>query len=342
MQSQIDLAAESLHRARLLLQYVRGEGITSSTLSRALVDILRALRAAANRALMQGECTRCITDEVETCEVETLQRINARLAGFERTAQLRYSYTVPAVGAANAERAKLLRRDADAIETAFSGDAARGVQLLAAVRELRSLEQSAAFQRALLLDRHRVSGESAYTISNFAYGTTPFASWLRVAQLPLVASAAQRARACGGTVVVLGSSTGLLALYGSMFWGIATLGVELLPSLVAAARRAAAASCASRDQNLAFICGDILEFDLHDACIIMVTSQCWDVALIESLRRKLAKETRPGAVVVDYRPLLDGVHLFADPVTERIEVSWDSSGVDVYAYERLLAGGGGT
>ena len=336
VQRDIDAAAESLYRARRLLVHVRGVE-RSTTLSRALLDILRALRAAADHALLLD-----VGEDGGIC-AEPLTTLAVRLARFERIAETRYGYVVPPAGAAAAERADILRRDADAISGAFSGDAAsRGVQLVAAVRELRSLESSVAFQRSLLRDRRRVAAESDYTMANFAYGSTPFASWLRVAQLPIVARAAQRARASGGTVVVLGSSTGLLVLYGALYWdGVTALGIELLPSLVAAARRAAAAAaaagCASRGQQLSFVCGDILECDLRNACVIMVTSQCWDVALIESLRRKLAKEARPGVVVVDYRPLLDGVPLFAAPAKVTVEVSWDSSGVDVYAYERVLA-----
>ena len=307
-------------------------------LTRALLDLLRALRRSAELMLDESGAPTAV-DEDDAAE--PLASLAARLANFERVAARKAGYVAPPAGVAAAQRAALLERDATAVAETFGSDgryAADGAALLAAIRTLRGVEQSAAFQRSLLRDRRRVSADTSYTMDNFAYGSTSFHSWRAIAALPPCAAAATARPGGGGSFVVLGSSTGLLALYGALYWGLPTRGVEILPSLVAVADAAAAVAAASVSPSstidISFEEGDVLQCDLSSATIIMATSQCWDVALIKALRAKLVKEVRPGACVIDYRPLLDGEPLFTSAVVATIPVSWDTSGIEVSVYTR--------
>ena len=168
----------------------------------------------------------------------------------------------------------------------------------------------------------------------FAYGSTPFASWLRVLRHPAVAPAvgaalfgdppsppaaatgegADAEAAAAATAaprgeqrrrqlrdyVVLGSSSGWLPLYAALGAGWRARGVELLPCLVAAARDAAARHGAAA--LAAFERGDLRTADcgLARAGVVHVTEQCWGEALRARAAARLAEELAPGSVVVDY------------------------------------------
>ena len=126
----------------------------------------------------------------------------------------------------------------------------------------------------------------------------------------------------GGEYVVFGSSIGWLAFYGACHYGVPTAGVEIMPYLVQVSNEAAATLGVKR---IRFSNQDMLQSNLSQAKVVMLTSQCWDDQLIERVHAKLAEELPFGGLVVDYRGGLAEAHPEAFEVTEKVvaPVSWN-------------------
>lgn len=227
---------------------------------------------------------------------------------------------------------------------------------------VRTEERSLEFQSGLARDRRDVSASAGYSLDNFAYGSTPVASWEAVfaatthattgnTHLSRVMREAAAACSCtaretvggrrrgsvgprvgGDTYVVLGSSLGQLALAGYLLHGWRTVGVEILPHLARFSAGLAAKFGGPRDE-VAVVEGDMLEFDgLERAALVLLTSQCWDKVLLDRTYDTLSTRLPLGAVVVDYLPHLtpstSGGAAAAAAVFERVAevvvpVSWN-------------------
>lgn len=171
-----------------------------------------------------------------------------------------------------------------------------------------------------------------YTRANFAYGSTPLSSWLRVfekVEAALKEAALDETSRCpaaskmaadgvaagdaaaGGAALtsdrrpvrytVVGSSLGALALYGACVYGWRTRGLELLDCLVVGARaisNAAHVTCLTYERTDG-LCADYTAED-----VVMLASQCWDAHLVAALGTKLLAELHDGAIVVDYTDAL--------------------------------------
>ena len=192
-------------------------------------------------------------------------------------------------------------------------------------------------------------GGEKYTEENFAYGSTPLASWLRVihgvpelrdALRELAAAAAARddgfgvgresgvgretgvgeaSDRAGRDVrnVVWGSSVGWLAFYAAIGLGVPTRGYELLRCHVATAREVASNLLRGRyDSVLGFTRGDMLtECEItNNTRVVTLTSQCWDAAVHDAAAKRLAAELAPGALVVDYNDRLGREAAFGDAI----------------------------
>ena len=107
---------------------------------------------------------------------------------------------------------------------------------------------------------------------------------------------------------MFGSALGLLAFYGSVGLGLCTVGYEILPYLarraIGVAQRFGVADSTAHRPRLQLIEGDMLEADLTNAGVVLLTSQCWDRQLIRRVHNKLARELPQDALVVDYTPAL--------------------------------------
>lgn len=112
-----------------------------------------------------------------------------------------------------------------------------------AIALLRQLEGSLDFQARLLAEQMAATEATGYSRANFAYGSTPLGSWLRLfACTPLRALTGSQTRAAVDgrshaslsdrrvRYTVLGSSIGWLALYGACVFGFQARGIELVSS----------------------------------------------------------------------------------------------------------------
>ncbi|KAJ1447370.1 hypothetical protein M885DRAFT_624435 [Pelagophyceae sp. CCMP2097] len=220
---------------------------------------------------------------------------------------------------------------------------------------LRELERGWAFQKALLLDQLRLARDVPAAAGGaslprhdrdaLAYGTTPFSSICKVFAHPACAAARARcARDTGADAcLVLGASSGALVAYAAAL-GLRAVGVEVVPTLVAVARRLACTF--SPNLPLAeedFVCADLRDSSdaaLHplfrSASIVVVTSTCWDVGLKRTVRAALAQHAAKGTIVVDYEPGLDGDANFRKEAVVHVPVSWClDSALPIHLYSRL-------
>lgn len=126
----------------------------------------------------------------------------------------------------------------------------------------------------------------------------------------------------GGEYVVFGSSIGWLAFYGACSFASNTVGVEIMEYLVSVADNTRSTLGV---ENVRFECADMLQYDVTNARVVMLTSQCWDDDLIAQVHQKLASELQPGSLVVDYRGTLGEVHGGEFQLVETVvtPVSWN-------------------
>ena len=195
------------------------------------------------------------------------------------------------------QRSEMLRAEQQAL-AALHGRCAQPEALRHAVRALRALESDVDFQAALLHAQREMAGATGYDATNFAYGSTPLPSWLKVFEsAPLRAALRDDKGRAALRYYVLGSSLGWLCFYGACVHGLRSHGIELLPVL---AREAIGVARDAEVDGVSFECADMLGCDLSAADILLLTSQCWDGPMLEKLRAKLLRELREGALVIDY------------------------------------------
>ncbi|GLC39360.1 hypothetical protein PLESTM_000887500 [Pleodorina starrii] len=182
------------------------------------------------------------------------------------------------------------------------GTPARPEALEAVVRNLSNQEQSLDFHIRLAAEvSERFGGGSSYSIENFAYGSTPYTSWLEV--LAAAGPELKDAMAAPGReYVVWGSSCGWLVLYGALTYAWRSRGVELLSCLHECAQRTAAEQAAelSGTAGVHFTCGDLLQDDVSTAGLVVLADQCWDERLAAAAAAKLGRELPTGALCVSY------------------------------------------
>lgn len=204
------------------------------------------------------------------------------------------------------------------------------------IRDLRSREQQQDFHSGLLRDQRRLTAwaTESYTAENFAYGSTPFQTWmLLTTQSPVISAIKQMQQPDRTTAsdrprhsfTVFGSSSGSLALFTALAYDIPVQGIEILPFLHQEAERLRALPSTPSD-CCRFICADMLAVSLANSRILVLTSQCWDAELYARVQRKLERELPDDALVIDYKDGLARSTRFR--LLQKLEgqrVSWTSS-----------------
>ena len=175
-----------------------------------------------------------------------------------------------------------------------------------------------------------------YSLQNFAYGTTPYHSYMQLHSCPTYVSAL---RSCvlpsSSRHVVFGSSVGLLNLYAALSLDVPgdlnSHGYEILPTLSALSRKVLKASCsrpssqcsvpssssssssscppALAPPSITFHNADMLTAPLRDVALLHLTSMCWDSSLTSALDPHLLSGLPVGCVVVDYSERLGKARL---------------------------------
>lgn len=143
------------------------------------------------------------------------------------------------------------------------------------------------------------------TLDSFAYGSTPYFSWLQVWQHQALRNAMKATQDSGRAAVVLGSSLGWTVHYIYLTFGIRTVGYEILPHRAQLARRVqerhqldATSEGSSAAARVEFIQGDALGADLSDAGIISLADLSWPEPLADRIWSKIAQEAKKDVVIV--------------------------------------------
>ena len=216
-----------------------------------------------------------------------------------------------ALGALAAWGARRAGRSLDALGLGGRGGGGAGAELPSAtlfrtVRFLRRVESERSDSGGLWDGRAAaipgaITGAAAthtVTLGAFAWGGVWMASLAATATHPECRAALGRAAREGGGAVVLGSSIGFEVYWAALSYGVRTVGVELLCSLTEFSERVRRAHAVG-DGVAQFVCSDALEYALPARTeLVYVDDTAWDAASTKLLAQKLARELRPGAVVI--------------------------------------------
>ena len=157
--------------------------------------------------------------------------------------------------------------------------------------------------------------KASYSEDNFAYGSTPFATFWRVVQeCPALRGAMSRMAKVQqenyGIFMnqrgfqVWGSSSGWLVFYAALGCKVSGVGYELLRCHVDFANGVVMSMLNALSKPPVFIHGDVLEQADCDVMqfppVVWLTSQCWDQSLKKAVAEKLTAQCEAGALVVDY------------------------------------------
>ena len=287
------------------------------------VDLERALAGdeeAKSLQIIEDEVTRVLAEfEAYLEEREVLEDLPKSVTGGD----------VAVPGAANESRSTLelvrcvREDDEDVVEDAMHLDVV--------CERLRALETDDGWRGKLLAEVDGAAAAHGWSSENFAYGSTPFSSWIELfVRCPELKTRAQTLQRDGLAYVVFGSSAGWLVFYGALALGVPTSqGFEILRALhdTATSVRAEIDSKRNESMNIEFIHADMLSASLENVGLIVLTSLCWDDAVHDAACAKLAAELLPGAFVIDYGDKLAAFDAFStvtdDPI--RLPVSWGAS-----------------
>ncbi|KAG2786783.1 hypothetical protein JG687_00002668 [Phytophthora cactorum] len=246
-------------------------------------------------------CARSKIPAITSIQQECFREIQDELAAVAQINDILASHDLPYVDNANKEHLKAL------------------------VTRLRQQEQQLAFHRGLLKAQQELSGsDSDYSAENFAYGSTPFPTWLNLFTQKSVLDAIVR-EPKQAMLTVFGSSSGSLVFFAALALDLRSTGVEILPFLHELAEQTRKDLQISKNK-CRFKCADMLTVSVQETSILLLTSQCWDAALYQQVQHKLEAELQPGALVIDYKNALQSsphFHLLHQLPHQR--VSWNNS-----------------
>ncbi|KAL4099609.1 hypothetical protein PRIC1_007410 [Phytophthora ramorum] len=158
-------------------------------------------------------CTRRKIPTIKSIQEERQQKMQHEFDAVAQLDDVLSSHNLPGVSSADKERLRQL------------------------ISQSRQQEQQLTFHRGLLKAQQDISGAaSEYSAENFAYGNTPFPTWLNLftqtAVLDAIALNPKQA-----TLTVFGSSSGSLVFFAAIVLGLSCVGVEILPFLHHAAEQ---------------------------------------------------------------------------------------------------------
>lgn len=211
-------------------------------------------------------------------------------------------------------------------------------QLYHVIQELRHTEETWTFHRQLQLDQKQLLKQE-YSADNFSYGSTPYSSWKELWNTSsylrnvLLGNDSNKKQDSSLEIAIFGSSTGWLGFYTALALFPSSIvritGYEILPSLVAAAQRIQRQYCPESiihsSSRLEFRCQDMLQADLRNTRVAVLTSQCWDAPLVCQVYQKLVNELPTEALVIDYAQHVDCPKASLTLVdTVIVPVSWNA------------------
>ena len=218
------------------------------------------------------------SDSDSDSEADAISRVVARFRAIEREASLlekrakrlardHAATSMPGNVPTVESRQQLLQIEATALHAAsldppLGSSAARMKALAVLVADLRAAEASFDFQRTLMQAHQRLGSTTEYSRDNFAYGSTPWQSWIQLHTDPgcrELAVAARRCAAAGSPLpeyVVFGSSLGWLCFYAALSLSVHAVGYEIVEPLVTKAEQMRVQHCCAgaADCSIEFHC----------------------------------------------------------------------------------------
>ena len=141
----------------------------------------------------------------------------------------------------------------------------------------------------------------AYSLENFAYGSTPLSTWLLLMSAIKTAGFATHLLKWG----VVGSSCGWMVFYAALLNGNEAHGWEILPALHTYAAQVLAKHVPTRFHSLLhFHCLDALQGDICHCNAIVIAGQCWEPWLLTAMYAKIKLECQVGTLLLDYNGAL--------------------------------------
>ena len=218
----------------------------------------------------------------------------------------------------DARRAAVLVEDARALSVAKTTYPNRPVEMLERiVARLREAESSYDFHGQIICDADALlppddndddddddDVDDDYSLENFAYGSTPLSTWLRL--MEEIQSEGHSPEVSWG---VMGSSCGWMVFYASVISGRVAHGWEILPSLHQCAVRVAEEEVASGSYEkehdlmrdlMQFHCEDALKANVAQCGAIVIAGQCWEAWLLHAMYKKIRAECGVGTLLLDY------------------------------------------
>ncbi|ETP32218.1 hypothetical protein F442_18990 [Phytophthora nicotianae P10297] len=255
--------------------------------------------------------TRSKIPTIKSIQQECFRRVQDELAAVVQMNEILASHNLLFVDSTNKERLKLL------------------------VTRLRQQEQQLEFHHGLLkAQRQSSDSDTGYSAENFAYGSTPFPTWLNLFTQKPVLDVIER-DSKQATLTVFGSSSGSLVFFAALALGLRSAGVEILEFLHDLAEQT------RKDLQIpktkcCFKCADMLTVSVQETSILLLTSQCWDATLYQQVQHKLEAELQPGTLVIDYKDTLQSsTHFQLLHQLPHQRVSWNSS-QSFFIFQRVL------
>ena len=151
------------------------------------------------------------------------------------------------------------------------GSDTESIRLLTLVVDhLRQIEVDHSFQSSLAVAHRRLGATTDYSRENFAYGSTPFSSWLKLHTDGGGDALASAVNACSlssgphcSEYVVFGSSLGWLCFYAGFALGVRAVGYDLVEPAVELAQTLASQHCIPGRHDVTFYCKDMLSAPLN-------------------------------------------------------------------------------
>ncbi|ETP04140.1 hypothetical protein F441_19025 [Phytophthora nicotianae CJ01A1] len=255
--------------------------------------------------------TRSKIPTIKSIQQECFRRVQDELAAVVQMNEILASHNLLFVDSTNKERLKLL------------------------VTRLRQQEQQLEFHHGLLkAQRQSSDSDTGYSAENFAYGSTPFPTWLDLFTQKPVLDVIER-DSKQATLTVFGSSSGSLVFFAALALGLRSAGVEILEFLHDLAEQT------RKDLQIpktkcCFKCADMLTVSVQETSILLLTSQCWDATLYQQVQHKLEAELQPGTLVIDYKDTLQSSpHFQLLHQLPHQRVSWNNS-QSFFIFQRVL------
>lgn len=295
---------------------------------------MQEFRELVNDVFLEPESESSHGEQILVRVQDSVRAIHDLVARVHAATQM----VCPSVKQLQQQRREHIQREVDSVmslnETlpccglnAVSNDTKSAVSSV--IRTLRHLEQSREFHRDLLRAQRQAAVGSSYSMDNFAYGSTPFYTWLALVQTKSVSKAIvecqehQRDGLTPYQYAVCGSSTGSLVFFAAVLFGIESVGVEILPYLWKVSKDVQR-GLQSPNRCCRFVCEDMLQSSLSRIKILVLTSQCWDHDLHDRVLVKLERELPVGSIVIDYKDRLRKSRCFQlVEHVEELQVSWN-------------------